>query len=273
MKRKIIALLAFVSVFCSLSAQKVNETVTLFGKDQLQGFTINIDNYSMAIVDGAMADLFENQYKLKGSKKKGYHVYENQPCSAFGEARYDIYYTTAEVGKKNNKTVQLTLVVSTGNMNCITFANDPRTSRNIVGFLERFPVVTEAYNTKLRIESLESELAKLNKERENLLKDRAKVEDKIATTNDNLKQTTENLDKINSRMAELQEEFNKSQDPKLAEELDQASKEKQTLQKTQTNSQKSLLNLNNDLVKINAKLEKNAQDIEKAENELKTLKN
>ena len=162
MKQKMIALLAIVSVFCSVSAQRVNETVTLFGKDQLQGFTINIDNYSIDVVDGAMANIFENQYKLKGSKKKGYHVYENQQCSAFGDARYDIYFTTTEIGKKNNKSVQVTLVVSNGNMNCITFTNDPRTSRNIVNFLEKFPRDVESYNTTLRIQSLENELTKLN---------------------------------------------------------------------------------------------------------------
>lgn len=273
MKKSFIALLAFVSVICSVSAQRVNETVTLFGKDQLQGFTLNIDKYSMDIVDGAMANIFENQYKLKGSKKKGYHVYESQPCSAFGEARYDIYFTTTEVGKKNNKSVQMTLVVSNGNMNCITFANDPRTSRNIVSFLEKFPKEVEAYDITLRIQSLENELTKLNKERDMLTKERSKIEDKIANTNNSLKETTEKLDKVSSHVTELQEEFNKSQDPAVMEEINVASKERQNLQKAQTNSQKSLLNLNNDLVKINEKLAKNAQAIEKAENELKTLKN
>ena len=273
MKQKMIALLAIVSVFCSVSAQRVNETVTLFGKDQLQGFTINIDNYSMDVVDGAMANIFENQYKLKGSKKKGYHVYENQQCNAFGEARYDIYFTTTEIGKKNSKSVQVTLVVSTGNMNCITFTNDPRSSRNITIFLEKFPKEVEAYDIQLRINNLENELAKLKKERESLIKDSTKVEEKIANTNNYLKETTEKLDKISGHINDLQEAYNKSQDAALMEEINQATKEKQNLQKSQTNSQKSLINLNNDLAKVNDKLNKNAQAIEKAENELKTLKN
>ncbi len=273
MKQKMIALLAIVSVFCSVSAQRVNETVTLFGKDQLQGFTINIDNYSIDVVDGAMANIFENQYKLKGSKKKGYHVYENQQCSAFGDARYDIYFTTTEIGKKNNKSVQVTLVVSNGNMNCITFTNDPRTSRNIVNFLEKFPRDVESYNTTLRIQSLENELTKLNKERDALIKDSTKVEDKIANMNNTLKETTEKLDKVTNHINELQAEFNKSHDTAVMEEINQASKEQQSLQKSQTNCQKSLLNLRNDLTKIIDKLTKNALTIEKAENELKTLKN
>lgn len=272
MKQKMIALLAFVSVFCSVSAQKVNETVTLYGKDQLQGFTINIDNYSLNLVDDAMANLFETQYKLKGSKKKGYHVYENQPCFVFGEARYDIYYTTAEVGKKKDKTVQVTLVVSTGNMNCITFANDPRTSRNIVAFLDKFPAEVQAYDIKLRIQNFENELSKLNKERDLLLKNRSKVEDKIANTNNELTATGEKLNNVSNELVSLQEQFNNSYDPAIKEQIDQAAKEKQNLQKSHSNLQKSLFNLNDDLVKINAKLEKVEQDIAYTENELKKLK-
>lgn len=267
-----IALLAFVSVFCSVSAQKVNETVTLYGKDQLQGFTINVDNYSLDLVDDAMADLFETQYKLKGSKKKGYHVYENQSCFVFGEARYDIYFTTSEVGKKKDKKVQVTLVVSTGNMNCITFSNDPRTSRNIVSFLEKFPSEVAAYDIKLRIQNLENELSKLNKERDLLLKNRSKVEDKIVANNNELTAIGEKLDQASNELVSLQEQFNSNYDPAVKEQIDQTAKEKQNLQKSYNNSQKSLFNLNDELVKINTKLEKVEQDIVDTENELKKLK-
>lgn len=266
------ALLAFVCVFCSLSAQKVNETVALFGKDQLQGFTINVDKYDMKIVEGAMANLFEDNYKLKGSKKKGYHVYENQSCNAFGEARYDIYFTTAEVGKKKNKAVQLTLVVSTGNMNCITFSNDPRTSRNIVAFLESFPMKVEQYSIQLRIQELENKLANLNKEKQNLLKDKEKTQNKIDKTTEEISQLADQIKQKSSDYEKLQESFNESHDPAIKEQLSVLFKEKEKLQKNHSSSQKSLLDLNNSLVKLNAKLEKNAKEIEEAEKELKTLK-
>lgn len=272
MKQKMIALLAFVSVFCSVSAQKVNETVTLYGKDQLQGFTINIDNYSMNLVENAMANLFETQYKLKGSKKKGFHVYENQPCFVFGDAKYDIYFTTAEVGKKKDKTVQVTLVVSTGNMNCITFSNDPRTSRNIVNFLEKFPKDVEAYKIKLRIEELENQLTNLKKENESLNKERAKLEDKIGKTNSEMKSLTESIDSKSKDIVAMQEKFNDTHDPLLQEEIAKAVKDKQTMEKTYSSDQKSLLNLNNSLVKINSKLETNTKKLEETETELKNLK-
>ena len=269
--KKTIALLVFVSVLGSLSAQKVNETVVLFGKDQLQGFTINISDATPAIVEGAMIDKMQNQLGLKGSKKKGFFVVENQPCHSFGEARYDIYFTTAEVGKKKDMKTQLTLVVSNGNFNCITFTNDPRTSRNIVAFLESFPKDVEAYKTKLRIAELKDQLTKLNKERQSLEKNQTKIQDKINVTTDEVKRLSEQLDKKNQEIETLQDNYNNSLDPSLQEQISAAMKEKQTIQKTHASSQKSLVKMNDDLRKNKTKLEDNQKEIEKAEAELKSL--
>ena len=159
--KKLFVLLTLVFVLGSLSAQKVNETVTMFGKDQLTGFTTNISQATPEIVEQALANKFEKEFLLKGSKKKGYYVYQNQACPAFGEARYDLYFNTAEVGKKKNKSTQVTLVVSTGNQNCVSFSNDPRTSRNIVAFLEKLQSDVDAYNTVLKINELKESLQNL----------------------------------------------------------------------------------------------------------------
>ncbi len=269
--KKIIALFVFVGVLGSLSAQKVNETVTVFGKDQLTGFTTNVDNGDDKTVADAMAYIFESKYSMKGSNKKGFRVYESYPCSAFGDARYDIYFTTATVGKKKNQTTQVTLVVSNGNMNCITFGNDPRTSRNIVMFLESLPNEVEAYKTKLRIEQLKSELTALNKERESLEKDRMKANDKINNANDEIKKTTDQLEAKTAQIERLQEKFNNNHEASVQEEISVAVKEKESLQKSQSNLQKSLLKLNEEIVNLNKKLETNAKTTEEKEAELKKL--
>lgn len=269
--KKIVALFAFVSVLCSLSAQRVNETVTMFGKDQLQGFTINVSNAPANIVADALADKFENQFSLKGSNKKGFRVYENQTCKAFGDAHYDIYFNTNTVGKKNSQYTQVTLVVTNGNLNSITFSNDPRTSRNIVMFLENLPNDVEAYKIKLRIEQLKNELANLKKERENLEKNRVKTNDKIATTSEEAKKTTDQIQKLTAEIEKMQDQFNTNQDPTLKEQIDKANKDKQALLKTQSSTQKTLLNLNDDIVKLNSKLDTNAKETANRETELKTL--
>ena len=245
--KKILALVVFASVFCLLSAQKVNETVVLYGKEQIKGFTINIYDNSPDIVAGALADKFETQYKLKGSKKKGYYVYENQACSAFGDARYDIYFTTAEVGKKKDKTTQVILVVSTGNLNCVTFSNDPRTSRNIVAFLENLPKDIESYKIKLRIEELRNNLNNLNKERQSLLKEQSKLQEKSNTTAQEIKRLT----------AQLEQTTNVE--------------EKQPLQKSLQSAEKSQLSTDEKLYKINVKLETNQKNIDSTKKELDSL--
>lgn len=272
MMKKICTLFAFVSVMCSLSAQKVNETVTFFGKDQLSGFTVNIENAEASMVEGALVEKMEGQFGLKGSKKKGFHVYESQTSSSFGDARYDIYFTTAEVGKKKDKTTQVILVVSTGNLNCVTFANDPQTARNIVLFLEALPYDVEAYKTKMHIKTLETELTNLKKERESIEKSRKKTNDKINKANDEAKRLSNDIEKKTAEIEKLQDNFNQTQDAHVKDQISKAVKEKQTLLKSQSNNQKSLLNLNNETVKLNKKLETVTKAIEEKEAELKKLK-
>ena len=270
--KKFFALLAFLSVLCSVSAQRVSETVTMFGKDQLNGFTINIENAPANIVADALANKFETQFSMKGSNKKGFRLYENQSCSAFGEARYDIYFTTNAIGKKSDQYTQVTLVVSNGNMNCITFANDPRTSRNIVAFLESLPNDVEIYKTNLRIKQLENELANLKKERENLLKEQEKTNEKLKMTSDEIKKLSDKIEQKTTDIEKLQDQYNNSQDPTVKDQISAAVKEKQSMQNTHTSKQKSTLKLNETLYKINNKLQENAKSTEEKEAELKKMK-
>jgi predicted nucleic acid-binding Zn-ribbon protein len=269
--KKVLLLLAFVSVLTSLSAQKVNETVIIYGKDQLKGFTVNITGTSASIVADALNAKLEKEFSLKGSKKKGFYVYENQPCVAFGDARYDIYFTTADVGKKNNQFAQVTLVVSTGNFNCITFSNDPRTSRNIVAFLENLTNDVEKHKATLRIAELKSQLTTLDKERQSLLKDQAKIQEKLNAGNDEIKRLSDQLDKKNEEIEKLQDSYNKSHDAAVKEQITAAVKERQTIHKSHNSTQKSLLSLNKDLQKVKTKLDANQKQIDAAEAEIKSL--
>lgn len=269
--KKIVLLLALACVLCSLSAQKVKETVTLIGKDQLTGFTINIDNVPMNIVEGALVDKFETQLGLKGSKKKGFRIYENQPCSVFGDARYDIYFNTSEIGKKKNPSTQIVLVVSTGNMNCITFNNDPRSARNIVLFMENLANDVEAYKVKLRIQELKSELSNLNKERQSLIKDKQKIQDKVEKTNSDIKKISDQIEKLTDEIEKLQDKFNKTHDAALREQILNSVKEKKKLQQSYNSMQKSLLNMNKELSKLATKLEDITKTIEDKTSELEKL--
>ncbi|MDY6326510.1 MAG: hypothetical protein SPL42_08250 [Bacteroidales bacterium] len=269
--KRILSTIAMVAVLCAANAQKVSETVTLYGKEQLNGFTINIHDVAHDIVEGAIVDKFENNMNLKGKKNKGYHVYMNQPCPTFGESRYDIYFTTQEVGKKKNRSVQVTLVVSTGNQNCITYSNDPRTARNITYFLENLDKDVQAYAIKLKIDELKAKIATLEKERESLTKEQTKITDKLNKTNDNIKDASSQIITKNAEITQLQEKYTESHDPAIKEQIAKTTKETQTLQKSQTSMRKSLLGMNNDLEKVRKKIGINENNIEKTRKELKEV--
>lgn len=269
--KKLFALLTLVFVLGSLSAQKVNETVTMFGKDQLTGFTTNISQATPEIVEQTLANKFEKDFLLKGSKKKGYYVYLNQPCPIFGEARYDLYFTTAEVGKKKNKSTQVTLVVSTGNQNCVSFSNDPRTSRNVVAFLESLSSDVDAYKKVLRINELKETLQSLEKDQVSLEKDQEKVKDKISKTTGEMDANVAQVEAKTIEISKLQENYTQTHNATVKDQISKAAKEKQTLQKSQSSMQKSLLKLNEDLHKNDKKREELLKLIEQKKAELQQL--
>lgn len=269
--KKLLAFLILVFVFGSLSAQKVNETVTLFGKDQLTGFTTNISQATPEIVEQALANKFEKDFSLKGSKKKGYYVYMNQAIPVFGEARYDLYFTTTEIGKKKNKSTQVTLVVSTGNQNCISFSSDPRTSRNIVSFLETLPNDVDAYKKNLRINELKESIASLEKDKASLEKDQEKVKAKVSKTNEEMQANVAKVEAKTTEIAKLQENYNETHNPTVKDQISKAAKEKQTLQKSQSSMQKSLLKLNENLHKNDIKRDEIIKLIEEKKAELQKI--
>lgn len=269
--KKLFALLTLVFVFGSLSAQKVNETVTLFGKEQLTGFVTNITQASSEIVEQTLVNKFEKEFALKGSKKKGYYVYQNQPCPTFGDARYDLYFKTEEVGKKKNRSTQVTLVVSTGNQNCISFSNDPRTSRNIVNFLETLPLNVEAYKKVLRINELKSEIETLEKDRVSVEKDQEKAQQKVNQANEDMQLNVAQVEAKTAEIAKLQENYNQTHNSSIKEQISKAAKEKQTLQKSQSSMQKSLLKLNETLHKNDKKLEEIQKNLEQKRAELQRI--
>lgn len=269
--KKLFAFLILVFVFGSLSAQKVNETVTLFGKDQLTGFSTNISQATPEIVEQTLANKFEKDFLLKGSKKKGYYVYMNQPCPAFGDARYDVYFNTTEVGKKKNKSTQVTLVVSTGNQNCISFSNDPRTSRNIVSFLEALSSDVEAYKKTLRINELKETIASLEKDKVSLEKDQEKVQEKVNKTNEEMQANVATVEAKAAEIAKLQENYSETHNPTVKEQISKAAKEKQSLQKSQSSMQKSLLKMNENLHKNDKKRDEIIKLIEEKRAELQKI--
>ncbi|MCQ2283919.1 MAG: hypothetical protein MJZ57_03340 [Bacteroidales bacterium] len=177
--KKLFILLAIVCAGTALSAQKVQESVIDFGKQQVPGYLVNIQNASVDLVESAFKEKLEKEYGLKGTKESGFRAYINQNLKYIGPDNYDIYFTVGEFGKKKNKTTQLTVIVSTGNMNAITTQNNPDVADKIMKFLSDFVSYVQEYSMQQQINALNDQLSKLNNEKSGLEKDQAKNQKQI----------------------------------------------------------------------------------------------
>lgn len=207
--KKLFILLSVICACFLASAQKVQESVIDFGKQQTNGYLVNVPNASIELVDAAFKEKLEKQYALKSSKENGFRAYINQNMSAFGSANYDIYYKVGEFGKKKHKTTQLTLIVSSGNMNAITSSNNAEVAENIKKFLAEFVNYVDEYSVQQEINSLMDKLTKLNNEKAGLEKDDAKIDKQIEKLNKEKATIQKNLEQKNTDIKKLEDEINR----------------------------------------------------------------
>ena len=212
--KKVFVLVAVVFAAFTLSAQEVNTSMIDFGKSQYSGYLLNLKNASVDLVESTMRNLMENQYNLKASKENGYRAYLSQPFAPFGPDNYDIYFNVSEFGKKKNKTTQLAMIVTTGNMNAITSANNPDADNAIRYVLKSFAPKVSAYEVQQQINALKEQLAKLESNKKSLQKDQdknAKQIEKIQKTMEanekSLKETDAQINKIEQEIKELERQL------------------------------------------------------------------
>lgn len=212
--KKATILFAIVCATICLSAQNVKESTINFGKEQLQGYLLDVSSANVDLTESALRDKFEKQYNLKASKENGFRAYLNQAFAPFGTQNFDIYFNVSEYGKKKHKTTQVALIVCSGNHNAITSSNHPETAMEIKNFLVNFVKYIDDYVANQEIAALEAQIAKLNKD----LKDLNGNQDKLTKQLNKLnKEIEENNTKISDKEKEIK---------KVEEELNQAKKRK-----------------------------------------------
>lgn len=205
--KKLLFVFAIVCTCATLSAQKVQESVIDFGKQQIAGYLVNVPSASVDLVDGAFKEKLEKEFSLKSSKENGFRAYINQNMPAFGQENYDIYYKVSEFGKKKNKTTQLTLIVSSGNMNAITSQTNPETAEKIKSFLNNFITYVEEYAKQQEINALQDQLAKLESEKASLEKEQQKINKQIEKLKKENDKVQKDLDNKSTEIKKLQEQI------------------------------------------------------------------
>lgn len=181
--KKFFLLAAVLFAAFTMQAQRINVqegTVKMTKKMQVAGYSVNLTSVDAVTVEEALKAKFEKDNKMKGSKGDGgYRAYLAQPFADFGTANYDIYWKAEKVGKKNNASVDLKMIVSTGNMNTITSQNDPETAARVKIFLSEFVKYVNEYSLNQELNTLNEQLEKLNAEKKSLLDKQAKSEKDI----------------------------------------------------------------------------------------------
>lgn len=206
--KKLLFVFAIICTCATLSAQKIQESVIDFGKQQVSGYLVNVPSASVDLVDGAFKEKLEKEFSLKSSKENGFRSYINQNMPAFGQENYDIYYQVSEFGKKKNKTTQLKLIVSSGNMNAITSQSNPETAEKIKSFLNNFISYVEEYAKQQEINALNEQLSKLESEKASLEKDQNKIQKQIEKLNKESEKVQKDLNKKNEEISKLQDKIN-----------------------------------------------------------------
>lgn len=201
-----------IAVFCAgsaLFAQKVQESIIDFGKQQVAGYLVNVPSATIELVDCTFKEKMEKGFNLKSSKENGFRAYINQNMPLFGTENYDIYYKVSEFGKKKNKMTQLSLIVCSGNMNAITSQNNPETAEKIKNFLSDLEKYVQDYSNQQEISSLEEQLKKLGSEKSSLEKEQEKNEKQITKLQKAQENIKKELEKNSSETKKVEEQIGK----------------------------------------------------------------
>lgn len=207
--KKFLVVVALVLGTCfSLSAQKAQEQMIEYNKNNVQGYSVSISDIPSAEVIEAFETKMEKIIGKKSSKSNGFSVYLNQKFSPFGAENYDIYYKIAEVGKKDLKSTQILIFVCKGNLNAITSSSDSEVAGKILSFMNDFPKYAQDFYTNKQIIKLDNQLLKMREERNGFLEKIEKMKKEINELDLKLKEKNSDIEKVEKQLLEQKEKLN-----------------------------------------------------------------
>jgi hypothetical protein len=175
-----------------------------FDKRSVQGVSIILSDYDVKLTTAAMQSRLEHVSGLKGTTMKGFRYYQSQPFADFGTLNYDIYTKVTTFGKRKDQKTIVYLLVSMGNENFVTTANNPQLVEDMKSFLNNFAdTYLRQYDidqksdaqTKI-ITKLEKETKTLTLERDKLKKQLEEKDKKIIMKQDELTKAKELLNSL-----------------------------------------------------------------------------
>jgi len=186
-------------VAATVFSQSATEEMIKYNKTNVPGVSYATPNYDVKVTAAALKARLEKDAKLKGANMNGFRYYQAQPFAELGPLNYDIYVKVATIGKKKDLKTVIYLLVSKGNENFESSAQNPELVNNMKNFLNDFAATyLRQYDTDQKIQSQSKVIEKLEKENKSLLSNREKLK----------KQTEENEKAISTNQGELQKAKN-----------------------------------------------------------------
>jgi uncharacterized coiled-coil DUF342 family protein len=204
--------LFFISMLLGFSAfsQTAQSTQIEINKVKVPGVSITISGYDVDYIQNVLQFRLEKVAGLKGSNSKGFRIYAAQIFSDFGNLKYDIY-TSVDKGTKQANFVTVNLLVSKGNENFITPADEPDVVQKMKDFLTYFATdYLKEYEKSQKIDQLtkdvstgEKDCAALTAEISKLKKELTSLENKIKEKESEYSKKNAALEKAKSDLEDL----------------------------------------------------------------------
>lgn len=169
------------------------------------------NNYSNAkgIVDAAIA----NRFKGKTKKKNGYVIYEGVNLPEISATPVDLYFKTAQTGKKNNLRTNVTMLISSGNE--VFYSNDTDADiinsassllENLKSDISNQQLKTDINAQSAQVKAAEKNLNKKENELKNLQKQKKDIENKISKVEKEINDAQKTLQSEKEKQHMLEEQ-------------------------------------------------------------------
>jgi len=200
---------AIISIAFSYSAfAQAQVTFIEFQKASRQAIKTTMP-YNVNTAEDAINDKM-GKLGYKGKSKDGFTIFKGVKLAELGEETYDLYFSVDKKAKKDKDNSIVTMIISRGNENFITDAENPTVISNGKTFLESFGGAIGAFDLEQQIngqadavKSAQKKAAKLSDDADDLQKKKKKIEGQIEDNiKDQEKQKAE-LDKQNTILETL----------------------------------------------------------------------
>ena len=139
-------------------------------KDGQKPAIVNEFSYPENTVSKAIRDKMEKM-GYKGKDSKGYTIYKSVLIPEIGAATYDVYFKVDRKSRKEKDMSAVTMLISNGNENYITEAEDTQTINNAKSFLDNLIPNVQAFDLEQQIKAQEDVVNKADKKYRSLLND------------------------------------------------------------------------------------------------------